>query len=161
MYTINQLQLRKELNKLCRQLHKDFSINFGGCCYTSYLIAFHLKKLNIPYQLIVFDNINKIKKEVNKELNNRCINENDFSGSITGYGSCCHYCIKIKGGHINKNNCRCLHRYSFNNVDPKTIHWIYKHGRWNKSYSKYNNPLIRDIIKNFFKEYEAKERRKN
>ena len=44
-----------KLNKLCKKLDLEYKINKGGCCFIAYLISKQLEKLNIPYELVVYD----------------------------------------------------------------------------------------------------------
>ena len=60
-----------QLNNLCQKLDILYDINNGGCCYVAYKIAKQLDKLNIKYELVVFDYISKNKSLTSKEVINK------------------------------------------------------------------------------------------
>lgn len=151
-------QLRKNLNKLCKDLNRDYSINSGGCCFVAFVIASHLYRLGIPYKFIICDESKKCRKDILHELNNQVNNYYLERDSVTGEECCNHYCLRIEGGYINgsyyiSNNY--YHKYSFKNITPDVIEWVYETGDWNDFYlTKYNNK-IKKIINKFFKDYET------
>lgn len=154
----NYNRLRKELNKLCKELQYEYSINSGGCCFVAFVIASNLYKLNIPYKFVICDNNKKCRKDILYELTNQVNNNYYEKDSATG-GECCnHYCLKIgsvyiNGGHYIEDSY--YHKYNFKNITPDVIKWVYETGDWNDVYlTKYNNKILK-IINNFFKDYET------
>jgi hypothetical protein len=153
MRNLNRHKLLKSLNLLCHFLQEKYKINYGGCCFLSYLIAKHLHKLGIDYNLVIYDseekNISCIEYEVlNKKPNIKC-NE-----SVTGYNSSNHYCIQIVGaGIVNDEEGEC-YKYIIPKVSYKSILWIYNNSDWNEYYKTKYNDIIKGIINAFFKEYE-------
>lgn len=150
-------QLRKGLNKLCEDLNWNYSINSGGCCFVAFIIAAHLYRLNIPYKFVICDSDKKCRKDILYELTNK-INNSCERDSATGSDCCNHYCLQIgntyiNGGYYRKNSY--YHKYSFKNITPDVIKWVYETGEWNESYSTYHNNKIKKIINKFFKDYET------
>ena len=127
----------------------------GGCCYLASLIAKHLDKLNIKYDLIIYDNYSRNRENIKYEVISRRRNKG-LNNSVTGRYSCNHYCIRLRGaGVINGNGDYTEeHRYSIPNISYKNIRWIYKNSRWNKCYKVQYNKTIKNIVKEFFKNYE-------
>ena len=127
----------------------------GGCCYLASLIAKHLDKLNIKYDLIIYDNYSRNRENIKCEVISRRRNKG-LNNSVTGRYSCNHYCIRLRGaGVINGNGDYTEeHRYSIPNISYKNIRWIYKNSRWNKCYKVQYNKTIKNIVKEFFKNYE-------
>lgn len=69
MQHINVHNLKHSLDCLCDCLNILYNINNGGCCYVAYLIARHLDKLKVKYDLVVYDNFPKRNEElVNYEI---------------------------------------------------------------------------------------------
>ena len=155
MRNLSYYSLLKNLNSLCRFLDETYNVNMGGCCYLASLIAKHLDKLNIKYDLIIYDSYSRNRENIKCEVISRRRNK-DLNNSVTGHYSCNHYCIRLRGaGVINcDNDCIEKHRYSIPNVSYKNIRWIYKNSRWNKCYKVQYNKTIKNIVKEFFKNYE-------
>lgn len=154
----NYNQLRKELNKLCKELNNEYLINYGGCCFVAFVIATHLYKLGIPYKFVICDSIKKCRKDILHELTNQVNNAYWEKDSATGSESCNHYCLQIGTSYINGSyyvNNNYYHKYSFKNIVPDVIKWVYDTSDWNPNYcTKYNDEIIQ-IINKFFKEYET------
>ena len=155
MRNLSYYSLLKNLNSLCRFLDETYNINMGGCCYLASLIAKHLDKLNIKYDLIIYDSYSRNRENIKCEVISRRRNK-DLNNSVTGHYSCNHYCIRLRGaGVINDNGDYTKeHRYSIPNISYKNIRWIYKNSRWNKCYAVQYNKTIKNIVKEFFKNYE-------
>ena len=115
----------------------------------------HLDKLNIKYDLIIYDNYSRNRENIKCEVISRRRNKG-LNNSVTGRYSCNHYCIRLRGaGVINGNGDYTEeHRYSIPNISYKNIRWIYKNSRWNKCYKVQYNKTIKNIVKEFFKNYE-------
>ena len=129
-----------KLNKLCKKLDLEYKINKGGCCFIAYLISKQLEKLNIPYELVVYDD------------EDRCDLDAD---SLTFDETANHYCIKIlKQGIINQGNCN-DEDYNVYNVklNSNDLEYIYNNGSWNCMYDSKNNQTIENIINNFFMQF--------
>lgn len=126
-----------KLNKLCKKLDLEYKINQGGCCFIAYVISKQLEKLNIPYELVVYDG------------EDRCDLDTD---SLTFDETANHYCIKIlKQGIVNQGNCN-DEDYNVYNVklNSNDLEYIYNNGSWNCMYNSKNNQTIENIINNFF-----------
>lgn len=141
------------INKLCNFLEEIYYVNSGGCCFIASLIANHLDRLGISYDLIVYSSLEKdldyIQLEVSSKVKNKSLHK-----SVTGNHTCNHYCLSIKGaGEINEGNFD-YPKYIIKNVHSSNIRWIYKNGVWNDYYSTRNNKIIKSIVKSFFKQYE-------
>ena len=155
MRNLSYYSLLKNLNSLCRFLDETYNVNMGGCCYLASLIAKHLDKLNIKYDLIIYDSYSRNRENIKCEVIS-CRKNKDLNNSVTGYYSCNHYCIRLRGaGVINGDGDYTEeHRYSIPNISYKNIRWIYKNSRWNKCYKVQYNKTIKNIVKEFFKNYE-------
>lgn len=146
-------KLCKRVNILCNSLDDLYNVNFGGCCFLAYLIAKHLDKLDIPYKLVIFDYSDKDIKSIKEEVCN-CSKNNDIRSSVTGKFSCNHYCLRITNiGTINESNFD-SNQYVIDNISYKNILWLYKKGSWNSRYNIEYNKTIKNLVKEFFKEYE-------
>ena len=129
-----------KLNKLCKKLDLEYKINKGGCCFIAYLISKQLEKLNIPYELVVYDD------------EDRCDLDAD---SLTFDETANHYCIKIlKQGIVNQGDCN-DEDYNVYNVklNSDDLEYIYNNGSWNCMYDSKNNQTIENIINNFFMQF--------
>ena len=126
-----------KLNKLCKKLDLEYKINKGGCCFIAYVISKQLEKLNIPYELVVYDGEDRYDLDVD---------------SLTFDETANHYCIKIlKQGIVNQGNCN-DEDYNVYNVklNSNDLEYIYNNGSWNCMYDSENNHTIENIINNFF-----------
>ena len=155
MRNLSYYSLLKNLNSLCRFLDETYNVNMGGCCYLASLIAKHLDKLNIKYDLIIYDNYSRNRENIKCEVISRRRNKG-LNNSVTGRYSCNHYCIRLRGAGVLNGNGDYTeeHRYSIPNISYKNIRWIYKNSRWNKCYKVQYNKTIKNIVKEFFKNYE-------
>ena len=122
MRNLSYYSLLKNLNSLCRFLDETYNVNMGGCCYLASLIAKHLDKLNIKYDLIIYDNYSRNRENIKCEVISRRRNKG-LNNSVTGRYSCNHYCIRLRGaGVINGNGDYTEeHRYSIPNISYKNI----------------------------------------
>ena len=104
MRKLNCHRLLRNLNSLCKFLDDTYDVNSGGCCFLASLIAKHLDKLNIKYNLVVYDCCTKNRLCIEQEVIS-CHKNKGFRNSITGRYSCNHYCLQLKGaGVINSDN---------------------------------------------------------
>ena len=129
-----------KLNKLCKKLDLEYKINKGGCCFIAYLISKQLEKLNIPYELVVYDDEDRYDLDAD---------------SLTFDETANHYCIKIlKQGIVNQGNCN-DEDYNVYNVklNSNDLEYIYNNGSWNCMYDSKNNQTIENIINNFFMQF--------
>lgn len=157
MRKLNCHNLLKNLNSLCKFLNETYCINQGGCCFVASLIAKHLDKLGIKYDLVIYDHYKKHEDLIEYEIVN-CHRNTSISSSVTGYCGCYHYCLRIKGaGVVNENNSQeeTEYQYIISKISYKNIKWIYKNSKWNDSYDTKYNKVVRNIVKEFFKEYES------
>lgn len=150
MRTINVHSLKYSLDQLCQCLDSLYDINNGGCCYIAYLIACHLDKLKVKYDLVIYDYEEKDEDHVNNEVCNMC-----FPNSITGNQTCTHYCISISGGGIiNEGDVTGLSKCLVKGITSKNLKWLYKHGSWNEVYNRGDNKYVKGMINLFFSKYE-------
>lgn len=150
MRTINVHGLKHSLDQLCQCLDRLYSINSGGCCYIAYLIACHLDRLNVKYDLVIYDYRKKDEANVNNDILNMSL-----LNSITGNQTCEHYCISISGsGVVNKGDVSGLKKHVVKGITSSNLKWIYRNGDWNKMYSRSNNRCVKGIINSFFLNYE-------
>ena len=146
--------LLESINSLCKSLNYDYSINSGGCCYLSAIIAKHLDRLGIDYDLVIYDDSTKRINDIRNEIfKHQVIDE--ITSSVIGEYTCHHYCLRIgRYGIINDTSRKGDYKYIISNVSSKNIRWIYKNGDWNQWYDVKNNRTIRNKVNKFFKEYE-------
>lgn len=95
MRFINIDNLKCSLDYLCNFINKLYNINNGGCCYLAYLIACHLDRLKIKYDLIIYDYRKKDENCINDDVINMYL-----PSSVTGKQTCDHYCISVLNGGI-------------------------------------------------------------
>lgn len=155
MRKLNCHSLARSLNSLCKFLHDTYSVNYGGCCFLAYLIAQHLDQLGLEYDLVIYDDCHKDRVSIEHEVLSRHRNKG-FHNSVTGPHSCSHYCLQLRGaGVINSDDDdEGEHRYTIPDVSYKNIRWIYRNSEWNSRYEVRHNKTIKNIVKEFFKEYE-------
>lgn len=150
MCLINVHNLKYSLDCLCNRLNSLYYINSGGCCYVAYLIAYHLDKLKVKYNLVIYDYRSMDESCINNEVLNMYL-----PNSVTGKQTCEHYCISIFGeGVVNKGDVTYLKRYVVKGITSKTLRWLYRNGNWNQMYNRDNNKYVKDIINSFFSKYE-------
>lgn len=146
----------KELNEICKRLDDRYDINSGGCCYLAYLIAKHLDKLGIQYELKIFDSFYRDTRAINEEVRfKKC---NNTSDSVVGPYSCNHYYIHIINiGDVNDayDDFYDKQLFSITKIKATNIRWIYKLGNWNDCYNTKHNRYVSKIINKFFKKYET------
>lgn len=155
MRKLNCHSLLKNLNSLCKFLDETYYVNSGGCCFLASLIAKHLDRLHIKYDLVIYDDYVRDRLCIEHEVIT-CRKNKGLNNSVTGHHSCNHYCIQLRGaGVINgDDDCSREHRYTIPDVSCKNIRWIYKNSEWNDCYEVQHNKTIKNIVKEFFKEYE-------
>lgn len=155
MRNLNVHSLCKSINKLCDFLNSEYNINCGGCCFIAFLLATHLDKLGISYELIAYDDLEKDLDYIQHEVSSKVKNKS-YRKSVTGNHTCNHYSLFIKGaGEVNGGDfSECL-KYVIKDVQSSNIRWIYRNGVWNTDYNTCNNKAIKNIVKSFFEQYEA------
>lgn len=153
MQKLNCHSITRHLNSLCKFLNDTYNINCGGCCFIAYLIAKHLDRLGIEYALVIYDYFKKDISSIEYEVLNRRMNK-DYQSSVTGHHCCNHYCLHVKGAGIVNDGNYSGHRYTISDLSCKNIYWIYKNSKWNPCYDVQHNRIIKNIVKEFFKEYE-------
>ena len=155
MRNLNIHSLCRSINRLCDFLNEEYNINYGGCCFIASLIAEHLDRLKISYNLIVYDYFEKDVDYVQHEILTKVKNKS-YRKSVIGNNTCFHYCLFIEGaGEINSGDFNDCIRYVIKDVQCSNIRWIYRNGKWNKNYDIYNNKSIKNIVKSFFRRYES------
>lgn len=146
--------LSRSINNLCQYLDEIYDINYGGCCYLAYLLASKLEELNLSYSLVVYDCFKKNIEQVRFTSCNKVMSRIP-EYTITGKGTCDHYCILLeKSIYLNNISYISGHEYIITGINSSSIKWIYKKGKWNSSYKRSKNRIIKSIIDNFFKRYE-------
>lgn len=158
MKKLNCHSLLKSLNTLCKSLDYTYDINSGGCCFLAAIIAQHLDKLGLAYDLVICDYFKKDQVSIEYEIIT-CHRNKGLSKSITGRNTCSHYCLNLKGAGI-INGLKDVYQYLIPEVSYKNIRWVYKRGIWNTRYEVRHNKTIKNIVKEFFKEYEKVPRHK-
>lgn len=153
MRKLNIHNLLTSLNALCDFLHEAYNVNLGGCCFLAAVIARHLDRLGIEYNLVIYDYYRKDKTSIEHEVIS-CHKNSTFYNSVTGKYSCNHYCIQLKGAGIINGDEECAYQYVIPNVSYKNIRWIHRNSCWNSVYKVRHNKTIKNIVKEFFKEYE-------
>lgn len=155
MRKLNCHSLLRNLNSLCKFLNETYCVNSGGCCFLASLIAKYLDRLHIKYDLVIYDDYARDRLCIEYEVM-ACRKNRGLSNSVTGNYSCNHYCLQLRGvGVINgDDDCAREHRYTIPDVSYKNIRWVYKNGKWNDCYEVQHNKTIKNIVKEFFKEYE-------
>lgn len=145
--------LSREINNLCQYLDEIYDINSGGCCYLAYLLASKLEELNLSYSLVVYDYFQKDIEQVRFTSCNKIISRVP-AYTITGKGTCDHYCILLeKSIYLNNLLPVSEHEYVITGINSSNIKWIYKKGKWNNNYKRSKNRIIKSIIDDFFKRY--------
>lgn len=155
MRNLNIHSLCKSINNLCDFLDTEYNINNGGCCFIASLLATHLDKLGIPYDLITYSYFEKDLDYIQYEVSSKVKNKS-YRKSVTGNHTCEHYSLFIKGaGEINEGDFDNFVRYVIKDVQGSNIRWIYRNGTWNTDYNTCNNKAVKNIVKSFFKQYET------
>ena len=123
----------KRLNNLCKYLNREFSINYGGCCYVAYVIAKLLESDGIDFKLIVYDEYTIREKSL------REFSENHY-----------HYSISIEGRFdINDDGCKRDNSLIRNEFKARSKEMLkhYKRYEWNSCYRTRQNSFIFKILK--------------
>lgn len=150
MRAINVHDLKNSLDQLCQCLDNLYSINCGGCCYVAYLIACHLDRLKVKYDLIIYDDSKKDVLDVSFSILNR-----ELPNSVTGKKTCMHYCISISGsGVINEGSFFRWKKHTIKGITSKNLKWLYRNGAWNRTYNRKDSKCVKGIIDSFFLKYE-------
>lgn len=137
----------EELNNKVNQYVYNNDLFAGGCCYSAYVIAKYLKKMDIKYKTVIFQYYD-------------ILNENDFNNAINGRGVA-HVGIEVVhnfkkfiigdcSGVVDYfNNSGDEYRIvKYDRISPEEILEGYKCKKWNPKYNKCcNGPLTRDIDK--------------
>ena len=133
-------ELVSKLNKLCKSLHEEYNINYGGCCYIAYCVARLCEYLEIEFNLIVFDDEYDLY---------------DYS-ELDDLPTMSHYAIllddSIEGEVINCDDFWFDYRYKrcFKVNSREILKYYLNHEPWNKRYNTKNNSSIRLIIEDFY-----------
>ena len=150
MRAINIHDLKHSLDQLCQCLDNLYSINSGGCCYVAYLIAYHLDRLKVKYDLVIYDDSRKDVVDINFSILNM-----KLPNSVTGKKTCMHYCLSISGGGIvNKGNFSMWEKHIIKDITSKNLKWLYRNGAWNRAYNRNDSKCVKGIIDSFFLRYE-------
>lgn len=152
-----------KLNSLCEFLDNSYGINHGGCCFVSSIIARYLDNLGIEYNLVIFDDDDRVEDNVTYNVQNNCNHYCD--DSVIGFWhTCSHYCIEIINsddiigeGIINSDDCDADDYYMFRipRINHENIDYLLDQGVWNKQFKYYDYyDIISNMIHELFREYE-------
>lgn len=84
---------KHDLSELFNYLDSKYYINSGGCCYIASVLARELERLNIKYQLVIYNN-KDINSRTRKFPIRRAIKNRDPYQTIgIGKNTCVHYAI--------------------------------------------------------------------
>ena len=138
----NLIALASRLNSLCDKLNEQFSINWGGCCYTAYCIAALLEQDGFNYSLVIFDE--------EYELTN--------VNGLNDLPAVDHCAIVLENDEGVKLNINCslsdyVCHYTRLKINSEDLLDYYIRTRWNSSYDKTNNLLVRSIIEEVYYEF--------
>jgi hypothetical protein len=139
-------KLKTELNRLFTFLDKNYNINWGGCCWLTYCLAYNFERLSIPYSLVIYDTEGDPEEAYNNIIGR-------WTSFPTGDETASHYTLKAKGlGVLNKSKGEPF--ILINDVDSDDIRWIYDKGSWNECYNSRLNDEIKNLVDTVFKIYE-------
>ena len=139
-------KLKVELNRLFVFLDKNYNINWGGCCWLTYCLAYNFERLNFPFSLVIYDGGGSVEEA----RNNIFDRINSFP---TGDETASHYTLKVSGlGILNKSKGDPFIVVS--DVDSEDIRWIYDEGEWNTCYNSRLNDEIKNLVDTVFRIYE-------
>lgn len=152
--------LKCDLSELLNYLDSRYYINSGGCCYVALVLARELERLNIKYQLVIY-NDEDINSRTRKLPIRRAIKNRDPYQTIgIGKNVCAHYAIATSElGVLNPDDCDedpCFKSISLAAINSSDIEWIYKTGDWNRCYNTKFNEIVKDCIHLAFKGYEIR-----
>ena len=143
-------KIANTLNKFFTQLHQEYDINCGGCCYVASIIAKELEKRNIKYSLVggYLNYSSNYAKDVRTFLQNARLN-NDVNDNVE-----CDfkYHLYITTRKVQLNRGKCEKYKLLPGLNSKQILNIYKNNSWSSWYNTRNNKLIKNLIQNKFKE---------
>jgi len=147
------ISLINELNTLCVDLHKDYKINYGGCCFVAYILMKNFELIGIQTELVIEDNDDVCDE--NDVYNN--VKERSQYCNGLGCDTCSHYFIYVPEVNlwVNAGDCCVDDMRYVSDLNSKDLHWIYKTGSWNTTFSKRHRPMIGRKIKGVFREYEG------
>lgn len=156
--------LKYTLSDIFNYLNSKYCINSGGCCYVALVLAKELERLNIKYQLVIY-NDKDINSRTRKLPIRRAIKNRDPHQTVgIGKNVCIHYAIATSElGVLNPDNCDVdpyLKSISLATINSSDIEWIYKTGDWNRCYNTKFNKIVRDCIHLAFKGYEIRKENK-
>ena len=139
-------KLKIELNRLFTFLDKNYNINWGGCCWLTYCLAYNLERLDIPYSLVIYDGEGDSEEAYNNIVER-------WTSFPTGDETASHYTLKVRGlGILNKSKGDPF--ILVHDVDSEDIRWIYDEGSWNECYNSRLNDEIKNLVDTVFKIYE-------
>ena len=144
------------INKTAAYCEDKYSINHGGCCYFTYLIACELDKRKIKYKLAIQDCLftKKFCRE-NRLKARKAIKSRRKSVDSTSLIHCNHFTLMI-GDEIVNYEPYWSEAILISCIHAKDILWIYEKGLWNSEYKTKNNPIIQELVKNSFSRYEKR-----
>lgn len=139
-------RLKIELNRLFSLLDKNYNINWGGCCWLTYCLAYNFDRLGISYSLVIYDGEGEPEEAYNNIVER-------WNGFPTGSETASHYTLKVPGlGILNKSAGDPF--ILVHDVNSDDIRWIYDEGDWNQCYNSRLNDDIKNLVDTVFHIYE-------
>lgn len=140
-------ELVQELEDHCIYLSDTISINSGGCCYVSAILAEGFKKLKIPYKLVIADDyIERGSLKIRASIKNK------------EYLPWHHSFIYLHKHKLYINSDNCINYYRLHKVgclNCNDLITYYDSREWNNLYNTDNNTVVAESIREIFKKYEV------
>ena len=139
-------KLKNELNRLFTFLDKNYNINWGGCCWLTYCLAYNLDRLGFQYSLVIYTGDGDVEQASNNIFER-------YPQFPTGDETASHYTLKVNGlGILNKSKGDPF--IIVPGVNAEDIRWIYDEGWWNEYYNSRLNNEIKNLVDIVFNIYE-------
>lgn len=154
-FTFSRGQLKRlkvSLDRLFTFLHKNYNINYGGCCWLSYCLAENFERLSISYDLVLYTVGEYTAEEAYNNIKERY--KHEFPN---GHETTHHYTLRVKGmGILNKDSGEPF--IVVHGINSDDLSWIYKYGDWNSCYNPKINNEIKNLVDSTFRIYEEETR---
>jgi hypothetical protein len=132
-------ELTYQLNQICKDLHKTYKLNYGGCCYAAYCIASLLEQYDITFSLIVFD---------------ERYNLSNFDNLFDLPESMDHYAIIIETDEtikcINCSDSDFYKQHQIFKISSNQILEYYENNCWNDTYDSGKNTIVKNTIEHLY-----------
>lgn len=121
---MSKKELFKRLNELCNEMDNSYYINSGGCCFVAACIAQNFENVNIPYEVIIY---------------------NEYR---------LHYAIRISDRYINRSDYKHNEISEVSDYNSEDLYDIYYNKEeWNHCYNKKWNLIVSTRIRALFNKY--------